>query len=178
MTGVTRAAEFTLQRATAVHAAVIVVSDEVAEGRDSDRGGPVAVEELARYGVPATHSVVPDDPGQLREAILGALDAGARVVVACGGTGIGPRDHTSDVVRGLIGFEIPGIAEEIRRRGSSHTRLALVSREVAGAVLRPGRPPALVLAVPGSRGGVRDAIGVVGELIGYILDQLDGAGHD
>ena len=164
--------------AAGVRAAVIVVSDEVATGRDTDRGGPVAVDELARHGVPATHTVVSDDPVLLRAAILATLDEGARVVFACGGTGIGPRDHTSDVVRGLLAFEIPGLAEEIRRRGSSHTRLALVSREVAGAVLRPGRPPALLLAVPGSRGGIRDAIDVVGDLIGYIIDQLDGAGHD
>ena len=92
-------------------------------------------------------------------------------------SGIGPRDHTSEVVRELVSFEIPGIAEEIRRQGSGHTRLALLSREVAGAVLRPDAPPALVLAVPGSRGGIRDAIGVVGDLIDEIIDQLDGAGH-
>ena len=33
------------------------------------------------------------------------------------------------------------------------------------------------LAVSGSRGGIRDAMGVLGELIGYIIEQLDGAGH-
>ena len=74
-------------------------------------------------------------------------------------------------------MELPGIAEEIRRRGSEHTRLALVSREVAGLITAGVRRPVLVLAVPGSRGGVRDALGVVGDLIGYILDQADGAGH-
>ena len=48
---------------------------------------------------------------------------------------------------------------------------------VAGLITAGVRRPVLVLAVPGSRGGVRDALGVVGDLIGYILDQADGAGH-
>ncbi|HBY23448.1 MAG TPA: molybdenum cofactor biosynthesis protein, partial [Propionibacteriaceae bacterium] len=51
----------------------------------------------------------------------------------------------------------------------------LVSRAVAGVIL--GDPPTFVLAVPGSRGGIRDAIEVVGPMMGYIVDQLDGAGH-
>lgn len=169
-------AEATARRA-ALRGAVIVVSDEVFSGADGDRGGPVAVEALRRHRLAADRCVVPDDPARIADAIEAAMDGGARVVLACGGTGIGPRDHTSDVVRGLISFEIPGIAEEIRRQGAGHTRLALLSREVAGAVLRPDAPPVLLLAVPGSRGGIRDAIGVVGDLIDEIIDQLDGAGH-
>jgi len=170
-------AEATLRRAAGVRASVLVVSDEVAAGADPDRGGPVAVQLLAEFGVPASRTVVSDDAAGLRATINSAMDDGVRMVIACGGTGIGPRDRTSDVVRSLIDFELPGIAEEIRRRGSAHTRLALVSREVAGVVLRDGSPSVLLLAVPGSRGGIRDAIGVIGELIGYIIEQLDGAGH-
>ena len=164
-------------RRAGLRAAVIVVSDEVFSGADDDRGGPVAADLLQRHRLTTERRVVPDDPAQVRDAIAAAIDGGARVVLACGGTGIGPRDHTSAVVRELIGFEIPGIAEEIRRRGSGHTRLALLSREVAGAVLRPDAPSVLLLAIPGSRGGIRDAIGVVGDLIDEIIDQLDGAGH-
>lgn len=44
-------------------------------------------------------------------------------------------------------------------------------------IIGPDHPPVLLLAVPGSRGGVRDALGVVGEQLGYIIEQLDGAGH-
>ena len=161
----------------ALRAAVITVSDEVAQGADADRGGPVAAGLLGDLGCEVTAAVVPDDPASIAGAVGGAVAAGARVVVACGGTGIGPRDHTPQVVRGLLSFEIPGIAEEIRRRGLAHTPLALVSREVAGVIIGPDHPPVLLIAVPGSRGGVRDALGVVGEQLGYIIEQLDGAGH-
>lgn len=158
-------------------AAVITVSDEVATGRDADRGGPVAAGLLRELGLSVTSAVVGDDPAAIRGAIVAATAAGARVVVTCGGTGLGPRDNTTAVVRDLVSFEIPGIAEEIRRRGLQHTPQALVSREVAGAIVRPDRPPVFVLAAPGSRGGVRDALGVVGESLRYIIEQLDGAGH-
>ena len=158
-------------------AAVIVVSDEVASGQDDDRGGPVAVALLRDRGVPARSAAVPDDPARIRAAIMDAIDSGSRVVLACGGTGIGPRDHTADVAGDLVSFEIPGIAAEIRRRGGEHTPLALVSREVAGVVRPEGGAPVLLLAVPGSRGGIRDALGVAGPLLGYIIDQLDDAGH-
>ncbi len=160
-----------------LRAAVITVSDEVASGADADRGGPVAAALLGELGCEVTAAVVPDEPPAITGAVRAAVAAGARVVVACGGTGIGPRDHTPQVVRGMLAFEIPGIAEEIRRRGLGHTPLALVSREVAGVIAGPDHSPVLVLAVPGSRGGVRDALGVVGEQLGYIIEQLDGAGH-
>lgn len=92
---------------------VLTVSDEVAAGADSDRGAPVALAGLAEHGVRAVSQVVPDDPERIRAAVLAELGRGARVVLVCGGIGIGPRDHTSSVVRDLLAVEIPGIAEEI-----------------------------------------------------------------
>lgn len=160
------------------HAAVVItVSDEVASGDDTDRGGPVAVDLLQRLGLFVEHRVVPDEPSQISASVTEAISRGARVVVASGGTGLGPRDLTSQTISDLLSFEIPGIGEEIRRRGAGHTPVALLSREVAGAVVGEGHLPALVLAIPGSRGGVRDALAVLSELLGYIIDQLDGAGH-
>ena len=158
-------------------ATVITVSDEVAAGLDSDRSGPVAEELLVQAGCAVTRRVVPDDERQLEAAITAAIAAGSRVVMTCGGTGIGPTDHTTEVVSRLLSFQMPGIGEEIRRRGIAHAKPALVSREVAGAVVPPSGPPVFVLAAPGSRGGVRDAIDVVGPVLGYIIEQLDGAGH-
>lgn len=160
-----------------IPAAIITVSDEVASGSDEDRAGALAAELLASTGILVTRSVVPDDPDLIAAAIEGAVDRGSRFVLTCGGTGIGPRDHTSDVVARMVSFEIPGIGEEIRRRGIAHTPAALMSREVAGVVLRAAGDPVLVVCAPGSRGGVRDAWGVVGPVLDDILDQLDGAGH-
>ncbi len=160
----------------ALRVAVVTVSDEVAAGADADRGGPVAAGLLSELGCEVTTAVVPDDAAAIVAAVHRVIADGARVVLACGGTGIGPRDLTPQAIGGMLAFEIPGIAEEIRRRGLAHTPQALVSREVAG-VVTGDHPPVMLLAIPGSRGGVRDALGVVGDQLTYIIDQLDGAGH-
>ncbi|MFV0451235.1 MAG: molybdenum cofactor biosynthesis protein B [Propioniciclava sp.] len=158
-------------------AAVIVVSSEVAAGLREDRTGPVAVDVLAAHEVRAALQVTGDDPTAIAEAVRGAVVAGHRVVVTVGGTGIGPTDVTPAAVAGLLTYEIPGIAEEIRRRGVSTTAISLVSRGVAGVMVQPGRRSTFVVTVPGSRGGVRDAVGVVGPLLRYIIKQLDGDRH-
>ena len=158
-------------------ATVITVSDEVAAATDSERGAPVAEELLTRLGVGVERAVVPDDEDALEAAIRAAITAGSRFVMTCGGTGIGPKDRSPETVRRLLSFEIPGIAEEIRRLGIAHAKPALVSREVAGVITPDHGAPVFVLAAPGSRGGVRDAIEVVGPILTYIIEQLDGAGH-
>ena len=158
-------------------ATVITVSDEVFSGADADRGGPVAAELLSELGVAVERKVVPDDGDRIEAAIRAAMTAGARFVMACGGTGIGPKDRTPEVVARLLTFQMPGIAEEIRRLGIAHAKPALVSREVAGAIVPEVGAPVFVLAAPGSRGGVRDALSVVGPILDYVIEQLDGAGH-
>ena len=157
-------------------ATVVTVSDEIHAGQDANRAGPLALDLLAAHGVRAELVVVPDDREQIRSAVAAAISSGARMVLTCGGTGIGPGDVTVDAVTPLLAYQVPGISEEIRRRGSLHVASALVSREVAGVVLQ-APAPVFVLTAPGSRGGVRDAIDIVGPLLGYIVSQLDGAGH-
>lgn len=159
----------------AVRVTVVTVSDEIADGRDQNRAGPVAVELLAAHGATATLVVVPDDTTAIAAAVRAAIASGSRVVITSGGTGIGPSDVTVDAVTPLLSYPLPGIVEEIRRRGAAHVASALVSREVAGIVL--GEPSAFVLTAPGSRGGVRDAVDVIGPLLAHIVGQLDGAGH-
>ncbi|MFV0427843.1 MAG: molybdenum cofactor biosynthesis protein B, partial [Arachnia sp.] len=131
---------------------------------------------LAAHGIAAERRVVGDDASAISEAVRSALAGGRRIVITCGGTGVGPSDVTAETVAPMLTYELPGIAEEIRRRGMAATSIALVSREVAGVIVDQVRPPAFVLAAPGSRGGVRDAIAVVGPLLRYLIKQLDGEG--
>lgn len=158
-------------------ATVIVVSDEVLRGEREDRAGQVAVAALAEHGVLATAVVVGDAPDAIAQAVKSAVQAGHRVVITAGGTGIGPTDVTVGTISDLVSYEIPGIAEEIRRRGAAATSLALVSRGIAGVVVGADGPRCFVLTAPGSRGGVRDAVAVAGPLLHYIVGQLDGDGH-
>ncbi|MCC6498549.1 MAG: MogA/MoaB family molybdenum cofactor biosynthesis protein [Propionibacteriaceae bacterium] len=158
-----------------IRATVITVSDEIHSGMDGNRAGLLAVELLGRHDIHTDLVVVPDDVGAIRMAVEAARAAGSRLVMTSGGTGIGPADVTIEAVAPLLAYQLPGIAEEIRRRGAATVASALVSREIAGVIL--GAPSVFVLAAPGSRGGVRDAIDVVGPLLAHIVAQLDGAGH-
>jgi len=66
-----------------------------------------------------------------------------------GGTGIGKRDITPDVVRRYFDKEIPGIMEHIRTKYGTEKPNALLSRSVAGVIgnmlafTLPGSPKAI-----------------------------------
>ena len=52
----------------------------------------------------------------------------ADLVVATGGTGLGPRDRTPQALHGLLDYEIPGFGEQMRAFGRKSTPLADLSR--------------------------------------------------
>ena len=105
------------------------------------------------------------------------LKAGARVVLTTGGTGIGPRDVTPEVTAELFDRRLPGIADEVRRRGAENVPSAVLSRAEAGIISLKKGQQAFVVNAPGSNGGVKDTVSVVGPLIAHVLEQLDGADH-
>lgn len=160
-----------------IKAAVITCSDRAFANVYEDRSGPVLREGLAAAGCGLAEAViVPDEADQIKDAILSAVRAGARVVVTTGGTGIAPRDVTVEAVRSLLDYEVPGLMEEVRRIGAAATPLALLSRGVAGVLTLDGHR-SFVLTAPGSRGGARDTMKVVGPLLDHLVGQLDGADH-
>lgn len=160
-------------------AAVITCSDRAFAEVYEDRSGPIAVASLEANGFSATSKViVPDDPEEIRLAIWRAVTDGARVVITSGGTGVNPKDVTVDVTLELITYELPGLMEEIRRKGAEKQPLSLLSRGVAGVLTFDDAQRALIINAPGSRGGVRDTMAVAAPLLTHIVEQLDGADHD
>lgn len=159
-------------------AAVITCSDRAAADVYEDRSGPVLRTGLAELGFTVADPVVlPDDAERIADAIVAAVDGGARVVLTTGGTGVGPRDVTVEATRPLLTYEVPGVAEAVRAVGRPTTPLASLSRGLAGVVDRGGAR-AFVFNAPGSRGGARDALTVLSPLLVHLVEQLDGADHD
>ncbi|NYG58671.1 molybdenum cofactor synthesis domain-containing protein [Nocardioides daedukensis] len=154
-------------------AAVVVASNRAAAGVYEDNTGPLIHAALERWGfAPTPVAVVPDgDP--VRDAVAAALADGARLVLTTGGTGLTPTDRTPEAVRPLLDREVPGIAEAIRAYGVANgIATAALSRGLAGVAGR-----ALVVNLPGSRGGVKDGLAVLEPIVRHALEQITGGDH-
>ena len=154
-------------------ATVITCSNRAAAGVYEDTGGPVIVEALTELGFEVTGPVVVPDGQPVADAIRAALDAGARAVLTTGGTGLTPTDLTPEVTRRFLDREVPGIAEAIRAHGSAQgVPTAALSRGLAGVAGK-----ALVVNLPGSKGGVKDGLAVVVPLLRHAVQQIVGSDH-
>jgi len=154
-------------------AAVVVASNRAAAGVYDDTTGPLIVEALRADGWEVGDPVVVPDGEAVGLAISAAVQAGARAVLTTGGTGLTPTDLTPEATRGLIEREVPGIAEAIRAHGvGKGVSTAALSRGIAGTLGQ-----ALVVNLPGSRGGVKDGLAVVVPLLRHAVEQIEGSDH-
>lgn len=151
---------------------VVVASTRAAAGTYVDETGPILVDFLAELSIDAKAVVVPD--GELvGTAIKTAADIGIDIILTTGGTGLTPTDLTPEFTRPLLHREIPGIAEALRAIGiAKGVPSAMLSRGVAGLIGQT-----LVINLPGSPGGVRDAIAVLRPVLEHALAQIGGGDH-
>ena len=153
-------------------ARVVTASNRAAAGVYADRGGPVIVEWLRSKGFETPDPAVVPDGDPVAEALRAAVADGADVIVTTGGTGISPPDATPEATRGVLAYEVPGLADAIRRSGVEKVPTAILSRGLAGVTGRT-----LVVNLPGSTGGVRDGIAVLDDVIDHAVDQIRGGDH-
>jgi molybdopterin adenylyltransferase len=155
--------------------AVLTISDSVATGGREDLSGPSVVAFCRGLGWEVMAGLrVSDDPAEIRQQLRELADSGrVDIIVTTGGTGIGPRDNTPEATQAVADRVIPGIAEEMRRKGAEKTPTAILSRSVAAV-----RHKSLIINVPGSPTGAVESLETVAHLLPHAVHVLHGARHD
>jgi cyclic pyranopterin monophosphate synthase len=161
--------------AAAEHEAVVVTcSNRSAAGEREDTSGPALVAALreAGFDVAPDAMIVADDEEAIA-ALLGSLaDAGYRLILTTGGTGLTPSDVTPAATRRVIGREAPGLAEQMRAAGMASTPMASLSQGVVGV-----RGRTLIANLPGSPKGAGESLDALLPVLRHALDQLEGGDH-
>lgn len=153
-------------------ARVIIVSTRASAGVYQDRCGPIITEWLGQRGFPPVEAVVVADGDPVARALREAIGEGVDLIITSGGTGISPGDDTPAQTATVIDYEVPGLADAIRRSGLPKVPTAVLSRGLCGVAGRT-----LIVNLPGSTGGVRDGLGVLADVVDHALDQLAGKDH-
>lgn len=136
---------------------VITLSDRASAGEYEDKSGPKIVElfdlHLKKLGLryQIDTKIIPDDREKLSVILKQANQQKMDCIITTGGTGIGERDITVDVVQPLLDKEIPGIMEMIRMKYGMEKPNAILSRGVAGVM-----DQSLVYTLPGSVKAVQE----------------------
>jgi molybdenum cofactor synthesis domain-containing protein len=157
-----------------IRALAVTVSNRAAAGIYEDKSGPVLVDALREAGCSVDGPLVIPDGESVEAALRDSVAAGYDVVVTTGGTGLTPGDQTPEMTQRVLDREIPGIGEALRAAGvAAGVPTALLSRGIAGLAGRT-----LIVNLPGSTGGVRDGMELLGPLLSHAVSQVHGGDHD
>jgi len=158
-------------------ALIVTLSDRASAGEYADKSGPKIKELLdtylkkikVRYQI--DHEIIPDSAENLKEILIQAKNQKYDFIITTGGTGIGKRDITVDVVQDMLDKEIPGVMEMIRMKYGQEKPNALLSRGVAGVM-----DDSLVYTLPGSVKAVQEYMNEILKTmlhLVYMLHSID-----
>ena len=141
---------------------------------EEDTAGAALAELIRQNGWSvASHVIVKDERDEIGKAIVAACDeAGADVVLTCGGSGLSLRDVTPEATRDVCDREVPGIAEAMRAHSIAITPFAMLSRAIC---MQRGRH--IVINLPGSEKAARENWDGIVAALPHAAKMMAGEGH-
>jgi len=151
---------------------IITLSDRASRGEYTDRSGPQIKELIEKHFTEVrkfeiTSKLIPDDALLLEKSFREFTDKNFDIIFTTGGTGIGPKDITVDVVKPLLHKEIPGIMDYIRYKYGSEKPNALISRSIAGIINKT-----MIFTLPGSVKAVTEYMTEITKVLNHLILML------
>jgi len=155
--------------------AILTISDSASSGEREDLSGPAVVAFCRGLGWEVTSTLrLSDDPAGIREQLRSIADSGrVDLILTTGGTGVGPRDNTPEATIAVADRIVPGVSEEMRRKGTEKTPTAALSRAVTAV-----RSHTIIVNLPGSPKGAVESLESIAHLLPHAVHVLHGARHD
>ncbi len=154
---------------------VVTLSDRASQGIYPDKSGTLMSEMLKDYfsitewTVEFFYDLIPDDAQKLKEILAKSIEDKEDAIFTTGGTGVGPRDFTPEVIKEFMKMEIPGIMENIRIKYGSEKPNALLSRGVAGVTNQTQ-----IYALPGSVKAVKEYMNEILKTLEHLFFMIHG----
>ncbi len=154
---------------------IVTLSDRAKNGVYEDQSGPLAKQLTKAYLLSKNRHfsfeshLIADEAAELEKLVRRYVSRKFDIIFTTGGTGIGIRDITPDVIKPMLDKEIPGIMELIRVKYGMKKPAALISRSVAGVM-----DETLVYTLPGSTKGVKEYLTEILPTVEHSLYMIHG----
>ena len=149
--------------------AVLTISDKGSKGERKDVSGPLIEDILKKIEAEVKYyEILPDEKRLIRKNLI-KYSKKVDLIITTGGTGLSPRDVTPDATLEVIEREVPGISEAMRAEGLKKTRMAMLSRAVAGV-----KGETLIINLPGSPKAVRENLETILNIIPHAIEKIKG----
>lgn len=155
--------------------AILTISDRALNGEYEDLSGAM-IEEWLKKVVASPYSLtrklIGNDFEIVRDALIDLCDQERfDLVLTTGGTGPSAREDTPLAMRAVVGKELPGFGEVLRRVSLDQSPLALLSRDTAGI-----RGHTLIINIPAHLASIRVCLNTLFPSVPHCLEQI-GAGR-
>lgn len=151
---------------------VLTISDTrarlICEGKDEDVSGKIIQKKLEEGGYASERVILADEITEIKDKLDTFLERqDIDLIITTGGTGLGDRDKTIEVIRSYLDKEITGFGELLRRLGYEEVGLRGVFNQATAGL--SGHKP--IFCLPGTPNAVDIAMDVIVKDLDWVVEQ-------